>query len=377
MIELSEGAKVLVMGPNWLGDCVMAEPAVRLLIEKRPDLDVTLLVPDSLQGIFHNHPQIQKIFPYLRRGKHGGLGGRVTLWRELRERAFDAALILRNSFGAALDASRAGIPIRLGYAAFPRSWFLTEAVPLPPDHKETHRSLAFLGLVKELGIEASSDAPQVFVSDEAAAQANALIASEGGEITHPLVALHPSAAYGPAKMWGVRKYSNLADRFLEEHGATILLLGTEEETEVLSEVIAFAEHAGSREGAVRNLVGKTKDLASLAAVFSCCDLVVGNDSGPVHLAGASGVPTIGIFGSTSSDYTGVQGKQATNLWERYDCSPCFKRDCSKEDYMACMDAVPVARVFNTARDLLGLEEEDFEEIAAAVGDAQGIKDEGS
>lgn len=376
MIELSEGAKVLVSGPNWLGDCVMTEPVVRLLKDSRPDLEVTLMVPDSLQGLFTDHPSLAGVFPYEKRGKHAGLGGRMQLWKDLSEESFEAVVLLRNSFGAAFDASRAGIPERIGYPSFPRTWFLTRGIELPEAPKEIHRSNLYAGLLEPLGVEGEVPLPQLSVSDELQEAARGLIQGDLGETSGLVVALHPSARYGPAKMWGVRRFAGFADRMLEDHGATVLLLGTKDEQEIVSETISFMDHADIRDGAVRNLVGRTRDILDLAAVFSCCDLVVGNDSGPVHLAGAVGVPTIAVFGSTSSDHTGVRGPKVVNIWEHFDCSPCFKRECPKEDYMACMDAVPVARVYNAARDLLGLEEEDFEDIQTAVGDAQGIKDEG-
>lgn len=376
MIELSAGAKVLVVGPNWLGDCVMAEPVVRQLIQEREDLQVTVMVPESLQGVFADHPQIQSVFPYQNKGRHAGWLGRTRLWADLREQGFEAAVLLRNSFGAALDASRAGIPHRIGYASFPRTWFLTQGLERPHDAKERHRTQLYLDLLAPLGIEAQRSDPQVYLAPEKKEAGLALIHSEGGDFSSPLVALHVSATYGPAKMWGVKRFAALADRFVEDHQATILFLGTREEEETISEVISFMDQAGAREDAVRNLAGKTRDIQTLGAVFAHCDLVVGNDSGPVHLAAALGVPTIAIYGSTSSDHTGIQGPKVQNIWEHFDCSPCFKRECPKEDYMACMDAVPVARAYNAGRDLLGLEEEDFEEILTAEGDTDGVKDLG-
>jgi heptosyltransferase-2 len=354
MSELSEGAKVLVLGPNWLGDCVMAEPTVRELCEVRPDLDVTLVVPEGLTGLFRDHPVIQKIHPYKDRGEHAGFFGRRKLVAELKSEGFDAALVLRNSFGAAWDASGVGAPVRVGYAAFGRSWMLTDAVVAPEDDAERHRSISYRDLLVPMGLgEKGPGLPVIHVSVEAAKEAEELIRSEGGEPTEFLVAIHPGASYGPAKMWGEERFAALADRFVEDHDATVLMMGTKGENELASTIVG-AMRAEVPEGRVRNLCGRTRDVHQMAAVFSRCTVVVGNDSGPCHVAGAVGVPTVAVFGSTSADRTGIRGEKVENLWEHVACSPCFKRECPKEDYMACMDAIPGARVYGAVRDLLGL-----------------------
>lgn len=370
MTQLEEGAKVLVLGPNWLGDCVMAEPAIRHLCETRPDLEVSVLVPEALQGVYADHPAIARTIAYKKRSEHKGFFGRGKLRGELAKEGFAAALLLRDSFGAAWDASRAGVATRVGFASFGRGWLLSEKVAYPEDHNRRHRTEAYLQLVAACGVETGeTPLPAVQVSDEAAARADALIASDGGPPSDLVVGIHPGASYGPAKMWGEDRFAALADRLIEDYGGTILLLGTKGESELVSEVYRRIREGEGRPGAVRNLCGRTANVADLAAVFSRCSLVVGNDSGPVHLAAATGTPTVAIFGSTSADRTGVRGPRVANLWEHLDCSPCFKRECPKEDYMACMDAIPVARAYNACRELLGLEEPDFEDIQAAPGDA--------
>lgn len=384
-IELPEGARVLAIAPNWLGDVVMAEPVLRVLSERRPDLEITVQAPAPLLGVFRGHPGVKGTLPVEASGRHGGLLGRFRLWSDMRAGSFDAALLLRNSFGAALDASRAGIPVRVGFSSFPRSWFLTHPVPFPEDFRRTHRTGSFLRLLGPLGVELGEGEvpppPQVTPGEEARAAALELLnrgmedkGKKGERFARPLIAIHPGAAYGAAKMWGETKFADFADRFVEEHGATVVFLGSPAEKDLGSGILGDMRQFNSRPGAARNLAGETPDLESLAALLSHCDLVLGNDSGPVHLAGATGVRTIALFGSTSSDFTGVRGRQAQNIWEHLDCSPCFKRECPREDYMACMDAIPVARAYTVAAELLGLKEPDFEDIAPAVGDTPSTPD---
>jgi len=380
MIELEDGDRVLVMGPNWLGDALMAEPAVRALALAKPQLKVSLALPQALAPLFQSGPENLEVFPIETKGKHAGLGGRFRLWGDLKALQPAATLTLRNSFGAALDAARTGAAHTIGYAGFGRGPFLSHPLPLPPDFKEVHRTRSYLRLLEPLGVEydaeATPDAPVLAVLPEAAEKAKALIEREGGPPTHPLVALHPGASYGPAKMWGEPKFAALADRIIEEQGGTVLVLGGPGEVELASAVIGSMREGDAREGAVRNLAEATPDLQTLAAVMAACDLVVGNDSGPLHLAAATGVPCIAIYGSTSSDFTGIRGAGARTIWERVDCSPCFKRECPKEDYMACMDAIPAAKVWTQITELLGFVEPDFEEIQRTEGDTEGVKDRG-
>lgn len=382
MAELAEGSKVLVVGPQWLGDAVMAEPGLRALHQARPDLQLTLATPKALAPLFRDHPGLADVFEV--EPHHRGLFGRGRLSKDLKGKGFDAALVLRNSFGAAWDVWRAGVPVRAGFQTFGRGWCLTEPVPWPTGFKKTHRSQHYRTLAASLGAADGEDAalplPSIPVSDEARQRAEAALkgAVEGDpqDFTRPLVGIHPAAAYGPAKMWSERKFGQLADRLIEDHGATVVLLGSKDEQNVCTEVARHVLCARDQPERLRSLAGETASVEDLAGVLACCDLVVGNDSGPAHLAAAVGAATVTIYGSTSSDFTGVRGEKVANIWERLDCSPCFRRECHREDYMACMDAIPVARAYTTIAELMGYKEPEFEEIEAVPGDAPPTPERG-
>lgn len=362
---MSQAAKILVLGPQWLGDCVMAEPSIRQLAAQDPQPEITLVLPEDLAPLFSEHPSIHKVESYPR-----GLGffGRRGHFGKFK--GFDTCLVLRNSVGSALDAQATGTAQRIGFQSFPRSLFLTQGPKLPSDFRKRHRSQSFSSLTQEAGAKGELSVPSIPVSDAVKDKARAKIEAEGGPWEGLLVAIHPGANYGPAKMWGEEKFAAFATRMVEDHNATIALLGGPKDKEVASAVAERIRPDSGPENFLRDLVGKTQDLAELAAIFALADLALGNDSGPIHLAAAVGTPAVSIFGSTSSDFTGIQGERVTNLWERLDCSPCFRRECPKEDYMKCMDAIPAARVYNSARELLGIEEEEFQP-AKVPSDGEG------
>ncbi len=383
MSGIPEGAKVLLVGPNWLGDMVMAEPALRAAAAARPDLSFSWLAPASLAPLLRGHPALSEVIAWDRRGEHRGFFGRGRLRASLRERGFAAVVLLRNSLGAAWDAWRTGIPVRIGFSFFPRSLLLTEALPLPPGFRSRHRTGSYLDLVRTLGVapDATAGPPRLAAPEAEKAKVPGLLAAavEGGgdaDLTRPLVGIHPGASYGPSKLWGVERFAGFADRWIEDHGATVVILGGPDEVELGRSIVAGMRTASDHPAKVRNLVGSTPDIATLAAVMSDLDLFLGNDSGPSHLAAALGIPTVAVYGSTSTDFTGVRGAKVAPLWEHLDCSPCFKRECPREDYMACMDAIPVARAYTSACELLGIRERAFEEIRPAVGDTPTMPDRG-
>lgn len=386
MAELDKGSRVLVVAPNWLGDLVMCEPAIRALATARPDLHLTVQVPAGLASIAERMEGVSEVLAIDRRGEHGGLFGRFKVWAAMREGRHDVALLFRNSFGSALDASRAGIPRQVGFVRWPRGMFVSQGIPFPEDFRTTHRTRSFFTLVEALGVEvpewgSPETLPHLPVPDEARASAEARIraaakadGSDSDELERPLVAIHPGAAYGPAKMWGEQKFAQAADRLIEDQNATVVFLGSKDEVPLVARIVAAMDWVGERPERVRNLAGATASAGELADVLAACDLMLGNDSGPSHLAAAVGTPTVAIFGSTSADFSAARGAKATAIWENLDCSPCGKRECPREDYMACMDAIPAARAYRAASELMSWKEPDFEDIEGRPGDAPSAAD---
>jgi heptosyltransferase-2 len=194
-----------------------------------------------------------------------------------------------------------------------------------------------------LGIDGSAPDVAIEVADARRVRMNGWLASRRRENGGPLIALAPAASYGPAKEWPADRYDSLIDRLHDTAGARCVLVGTPAERARCTE-IANASRAGAIVAA-----GET-DVGDLVALLSLSQGFAGNDSGAMHLAGALGIPTVGIFGSTNPDRTGPLGPRTRVLYERIACSPCLDRTCRFGHY-ECLKRISVEDVVGALASL--------------------------
>ena len=338
--------KILVRAPNWVGDAVMAIPALDAIRRSRADAEISILARPVVAEIYRAQPFVDKIIFYENRGRHLGFAGRDKLITELRREQFDAAILLENAFEAAWLAWRAGIPERVGYAREGRGPLLTKAVPVPRDGEiPAHESQYYLELLRRAGwIESRGEIPPVrlLVADFERLSAEAVLLAAGVKSGSWRCAIAPGASYGAAKCWPPDRFAALADRLISECEADVILFGTPGEKEIAARI------RSAMKSRPISLVGQTA-MRDLAALFSMCSVFIGNDSGAMHVAAAVGLPVIGIFGSTDPDGTAPLTPQFTLIRERASCSPCFLRACPVDH--RCMTRIEVDSVFAAARRL--------------------------
>ena len=343
--------RILVRGTNWLGDAVMATPALLRLREKFPDAHIALLTPGKLADLWLHHSAVNEtllIAPD---------DGVFSVGSQLRAARFDLALVLPNSPRSALEVWLARIPRRIGYARPWRNWLLTRAItprpgavkmrkrsaeeikqliarspaaksappgaahPLPASAHQLHD---YLGLVAALGANPEPLAPQLAVTPPEVEAATKKFGLE--RITRPVLGLSPGAEYGPAKRWPVDKFIAAAIEIRQRINCTWLVFGGNADA-ALGRRIESA--ISSPPTAVLNLAGKT-NLRELMALLRRCRVLVTNDTGPMHVAAALGTPVVVPFGSTSSALTGpgLPGDPRHYLLQSdAPCSPCFLREC--------------------------------------------------
>jgi heptosyltransferase-2 len=327
--------RVLVKQVNWLGDVVMSLPALRAVRRFYPRARLSVLIKDELASFFDGSTWIDEIIPYRLRAGIDGLRDRVAIVSELRRRHFDVAILFPDSFDAALWAAVARIPVRAGYIRDSRGLLLTHGVRRTAATLEGHQVHYRLTLLGEaLGItgDAREYAPDVGEGPRRVMQA---WLAEHRRGSGKLVALAPGAAYGPAKEWPTSHWGELIDR-LGAQQAECVLVGSPSERLKCDEA-AHASRGGALVAAGRTSVGE------LIALLSLCDGFAGNDSGAMHVAGALGIPTVGIFGSTSPERTSPLGPQTTVLYKGIECSPCLERTCRFGHY-DCLRGITVAEV---------------------------------
>lgn len=327
---------VLVLSPNWLGDAVMALPAVADLRRHFAGDRLVVAARQSVAALFSMVPGIDGVVALP--GK-GGLAALRT-WRDdveaLRAAAADVAVLFPNSLASAVVARRAGIAERWGLATDGRRRLLTRAVARPRGPR--HQADYYQALTMALGVPAG---PRVAVVQAPAAR-------DGLLPSGPYVVLAPGAAYGRAKQWPVPQWSALATMLTTE-GWQVVLVGSGGDRAACAEV--RGQVPAAQQTRVLDLAGATS-LAELTAVLASAGCVVSNDSGAMHLAAATGAPVVAVFGATDETRTApvrasLEQPEATVLAAAAWCRPCMLRECPIDH--RCMTRVTPARVAEAIR----------------------------
>jgi len=337
-------SNILVRSTNWIGDAIMALPALITVRQNFPAARISLLALPWVADLFAHDPLVDHVIFYERPGRHGGLAGKWRLARELADAGFDAAILLQNAFEAAMITRLAGIPIVAGYPTDGRRLLLTHTAPRRPGFKRRHQVHYYQEMLEGLGLTRGDDTPRLTVRPEAASWAEQTLAIPEGK-GRPLVGLNPGAAYGPAKRWPAERYGELARRLGDARDCRFVVFGTGADREAAARIDALA---GA--GRVIDLTGATT-LAQAVAAIARCRLFVTNDSGLMHVAGALGVPLTAIFGSTDPVATGPVGSPSTIVRHPLTCSPCLKTQCPR-GHFRCMEELTVDEVARAAMAML-------------------------
>ncbi|HJZ77314.1 MAG TPA: lipopolysaccharide heptosyltransferase II [Vicinamibacterales bacterium] len=334
--------RLVILAPNWLGDAVMALPAIADVRRALPEAHLAIAARAAVAPLFQLVPGVDDTILL----RAGASLRRIGAWRsigaELSGRRFDAAVVLPNSIHAALVASRARIPERWGYASGIRRRWLTRSIARTA---RGHQIDDYRRLVATLGFANGTREPRITVPEAARSAADQRLEDAGWNRNAPLVALAPGAAYGGAKRWPPERFAELASA-LAGDGLESVLVGSAADAETAGEVRrAFERRVGSDAG-LHDLTGRT-DLPTLAGVFTRCRALVTNDSGAMHLAAAAGVPVTAIFGPTNEHATRPVGNAHEVVSHPVWCRPCMLRECPIDH--RCMHGVSVLAVVDAAR----------------------------
>ncbi|HKC64103.1 MAG TPA: lipopolysaccharide heptosyltransferase II [Pyrinomonadaceae bacterium] len=348
-IQPEQIERVVVRGVNWVGDAVMTIPALRHLRRVLPHAHITLATRLWAEGLFADADFLDDLLIYNRRPRDLTAVARQV--REWRRRQFDLALLFQNAFEAALIAAAARIPVRMGYATEGRRALLTHPLSVPPWRGERNELFYYLNVIAELEVllygktSVDTHEPQLAlnISEQRRERSREFLSSHGVRMGNSLIALCPGSTNSRAKRWPAERYAALADRFIEESGASILLIGSPDEIDVSAEVLKMMRHKPFM------LTGKT-DLAQATDVLSLVDLLITNDTGPAHIAAALNRPTLVIFGPTNPQTTRPFSKAAEIIRRPPDCAPCMLRDCPIDH--RCMTAISAEEVFERAKAMM-------------------------
>ena len=330
--------RIVARLPNWLGDVVMALPALDAVRRQFPEATLAAAAPAPLAPLLQAVPGVDETVPL------AAATGLERVRRDaeaLRAGRFDLAVLFTNSFGSALAVKRAGIPERWGYRRDARGWLLTRRVPRRAgrhDGRARHHSNHYRRLVEALGAPRADGEVRLRVPGAWTDRAAQLLADRGVDPARPLVGIAPGAAYGAAKRWPPSFVARLIESLADGSDATVVLVGAPADRETGHEIESSfrapwrdALHGvpapGSRAGTVRvvNAIGAT-DLPTLAGLLSRSHAFVSNDSGAMHLAAAVGTHVIALFGPTDEVATAPLGPHTIVVRDVF-CRPCLLREC--------------------------------------------------
>jgi len=331
--------EILVRGPNWAGDLVMATPGFRALREAFDSARITLAVRPGLAPLVAGAPWFDAVVPVASHRR-----GPLALWREGRrlaelsgDRGFDLGVCLPDSFSSALHLRAAGVRRLVGYRTDGRGWLLDVAVD-PPRSPWVARERHVLGVVEAAGAPPRGTHLELFVTEAERGRAESLLAERGVPAGAPLVALAPGASYGPSKVWPAGHFARVGDR-LAEAGAHVALVGAPDEAPLARAVVERMQAPAV------DLVG-VLDLGALKALVRRARVLVCNDAGARHVAVAFGVPCVVVMGPTSLAKTNLNLERVRVFTADVGCRPCYLRHCPIDH--RCMTRVDAERVVAAA-----------------------------
>ncbi len=370
--------KIIVRMPNWLGDAVLALPALRAIISHFSGDEIWVAATSRSLELFETEPGVTGVLEVPEPLRAADVWRISQQWRHFK---FDLAILLTNSFGSALVARLAKIPERWGYKTDGRSWLLTKGVArkprmmegpgkekgenhfISPDEADfwplrqraEHQVLYYLRLLQGLGLEVPAE-PEISlnITDDEKEMGRRRLAEYELDPLHlrrekkPLIVLNPGASYGPAKRWPAARFGAVAAGLEKKCGGQSIIIGTAEEEKLAREVVEASLARGISQPPVI-LTGKTT-LRELAGILSWASLMISNDTGPMHLANALRVPVVALFGPTDPRVTRPWHQPYLVLQKRVICWPCWYRSCPYDH--SCLKLIDENEVLSASLALL-------------------------
>ena len=346
--------RILIVRLGAIGDVIRTLPALRALRVNLPKAFIAWVVEDRAASLLLNHPDLDEVFVLPRKDWQrsplslGTLKQVRAFFLKLRARRFGYVLDFQGLFKSGLVSYFSGGQIRIGYGRpFSKEgnrFFSTRHVFLPTEN--INRVEKNLLLVKSLGLTIEDHAPIIPISAQDEAVADSIVGTGLQEQPRLRVVIHPgSSPQTPYKRWDYRRYAQLADNIIRQFEAKVFFTAGKDELQLLRKIIDLM-------GESEWVVCDTKTLTELAAVIRKCDVYVGNDTAPMHLAAFVGTPVIALFGPTDPTENSPFGK-GPSIVIRKDvlCNPCRNRSC---DNLVCMDAINVDEVIKALEHIIAI-----------------------
>jgi heptosyltransferase-2 len=335
--------KIAVFWPNWIGDAVMATPAVRALRQHFPDAHFVGILRPYIAGLLEGCPWLDEQIRLDAKGPWAHRWPAVAAG--LRRANVDWAVLFPNSFRSALVAWLGRCRRRVGYCRYARSWLLTDRLQPIRDLKGRLTPSpvidAYNRLVEPLGCPLPSYRMELFTTPQDEAAADRVWQKAGFEQQTEVVCLNPGAAFGSAKHWPTEYFALLARKLVDQRGSGVLVLCGPNEQDLAREIVK-----GACRPSVHSLAQHPLSLGLTKACVRRADLVITTDSGPRHFAAAFERPVITLFGPTHIAWTETYYPRAVHLQKQVECGPCQRRVCPLDH--RCMRLLTPDEVFAAA-----------------------------
>ena len=351
-----EHQRILVLRLSAVGDVIRTLPAVKALKEHAPSSSITWIVEEPSRALLESQPEVDEVilFPRKRwakgikslRGIRGTIGEMRGFVKDLRRRKFDVALDFHGILKSGVLSFLSGSPKRIGYN--PRStkegnfFFSNVKVKLPP--KRISRFKRNLVLLKGMGMEVKESKYSLHIPREDREYIGSFFKASSASLHRPLIAIHPGTSPKALfKRWMPDRYAQLADRLVRELNASVLFTWGEGELEWVEGI--------RKEMKEPSLLGpKTESLTQLGEVYRQCNLYIGGDTGPMHIASLMRIPAVVIYGPTDPIENEPFGNHF-KVRKETGCNPCHKYSCKE---LICIKAISADEVFKATKEILRL-----------------------
>lgn len=334
--------------PKWVGDLVLATPALRALRQRFAQAHIAFLVRGQLADVLDGGDWMDEVIHWpTAKTRPNRRKGMLGLAAELRERQFDCAVLFTNSFRSALLARLAGIERRVGYDRDGRGMLLTDRL-LPAREKGKFIPVPMVryynAIARYMGAREVEESCTLFVTAAEETVAADALAAAGVSDGRPIILINPGASFGPAKCWLPERFAEVADALGNELKAAVLVACGPDETRIAREVAHRMRYP------VTVLDNPVMRLGPLKALVRRAALVITNDTGPRHFAAALGTLAVTLFGPTDPQWTACDNPRERSVMVSVNCGPCMKRKCPVDH--RCMTRITSDMVLEQARELL-------------------------
>lgn len=334
--------KIVVRMPNWIGDLVMATPILTDLRQAFPQAHITAMCRTPLSELLREDPDINELFSFSKVGGFGRRSEKRDIIEKLRRGKYDLGILLTHWFSSAWWFWQGSVARRLGYDCNGRRFLLTDRVPLPENIHNQHLVITYKMLLQPLGISVSKTQPRLYLTQKEIDGATTLLKQLGVSKNHLVVGINPGATYGSAKCWFPQRFREVTEKLLQDESLCIVYFGDQTTTPLVKEICRELPPR------VINLAGLTS-LRELASLIKLCDVLLTNDSGPMHIAAALQTPLVALFGSTNEVVTGPY-QTGKVIHKHVECSPCYQRVCPID--FRCMKQIEADEVVREITVLL-------------------------